>query len=622
MKSLTGISDAFLYRLGGRIDDVDFVFDVSLGEHRIGSSSQSDIRLPVDSVSREHAVLSVTTNGLAIEDRGSKNGTFVNGLRVERAELAAGARVAFGPAELAVEQVDAEDVELAFTVEAGEDSRPRPSSTLRPTRETDSFIDSAERPLADTWLRAIEVFAQRLFATPEGDPNAALGYLLETLRAAGSCVIEWHESGAPIVLATRGSALRGALEEMVAPPPGLDEISFHSQAAGTVACLRIPGKPALGLMVWEDFDGREQSEILFRPLLRLLERLRPWTIHRAAVDGSVVAGRETRPELSFPDDYLPGTSPAMVALYRQMRALLEGDLPILITGPTGVGKERLASILHRSSDRRDGPLVAINCAAIPADLLEAELFGIGKGVATGVVQRKGKFQLAEGGTLLLDEIGELAPPLQAKLLRALQEKQIQPVGGRPQRIDVRILAATNADLDNLMDRGDFRRDLYYRLAGYALTVPPLRECPQDIPPLIEYFFRGFAGETRKRVRGITVKALRLLSDYSWPGNVRELQHEIRRLVYLCPDGGVLDAAQLSPAIVSADLDKLSEPGTGSLHLMPRLRQLESRLIREALQRTRGRRVHAARLLGISRNGLADKIKRLCIDPRAYRGRGD
>jgi transcriptional regulator with PAS, ATPase and Fis domain len=228
--------------------------------------------------------------------------------------------------------------------------------------------------------------------------------------------------------------------------------------------------------------------------------------------------------------------------------------------------------------------VAVNCAAIPAELLESEMFGIRKGTATGVVERTGSFQRANGGTLFLDEIGEMPLALQAKLLRAVQERQVQPVGGEPVAVDIRIIAATNSDLQQRMDAGHFRRDLYYRVAGFVLRVPALRERKEDVAALVEAFVRGFARETGKAVRGVTEKALEALKAYGWPGNVRELQHEVRRLVYLCPGGQALESSMVSEHILLAPREV--DPVAGE---MP-----------------------AARLLGISRNGLAIKMERLGI----------
>ena len=319
------------------------------------------------------------------------------------------------------------------------------------------------------------------------------------------------------------------------------------------------------------------------------------------------------PRLVFPAGYHPGVSYLASAMYRQLRHLLKGSRPTLLVGETGVGKELIAKIVHCSSDPREGPFVAVNCAAIPAEMLEAEMFGIRKGVATGVTERHGKFQLAEGGTLFLDEVAEMAPALQAKLLRALQEREIQPVGGRPRGVDVRVVAATNADLTERMEAGSFRPDLFYRLAGHLVEVPSLRQTQEDIPGLVEHFLERFSIEMGVYIRGVTTKALGLLNHYPWPGNVRELEHEIHRLACCVAHGQVIDSSLLAHRIRQPpwpDLVIGSGSPDSSLALEPRLRQLETRLIQEALRRTQGKRIAAASLLGISRNGLAKKMRRL------------
>jgi transcriptional regulator with PAS, ATPase and Fis domain len=305
----------------------------------------------------------------------------------------------------------------------------------------------------------------------------------------------------------------------------------------------------------------------------------------------------------------------MRSFYAQMRPLVQSDLPVLLLGETGVGKELLARILHDSSRRRGGPFVAVNCAASPADLLEAEMFGINKGIATGVVERRGKFQMAEGGTLLLDEIGDMPLELQAKLLRALQEKEVQPVGGAPVPVDIRVIAATNSDLHRRLEDGRFRRDLYFRVAGFALRVPPLRERREDIPALVESFLRRFARESGRSTHGITVKALRALIEYAWPGNVRELEHEVRRLAYLGPEGQAIDSSMISPHIVAAAGEAgFAQPALDTMDLERNVQALERRLIAQALEQAGGNRSRAARLLGISRNGLAIKMQRLKLEP--------
>ena len=240
------------------------------------------------------------------------------------------------------------------------------------------------------------------------------------------------------------------------------------------------------------------------------------------------------------------------------------------------------------------------------------MFGIGKGIATGVAERRGKFQMAEGGTLFLDEIGDMPLELQAKLLRALQEKEVQPVGGAPVAVNIRIVTATNSDLNRRMEEGRFRRDLYFRVAGFALHVPPLRERREDVPVLVESFLRAFTREAGKAVRGITVKALRALTEYDWPGNVRELEHELRRLVYLCPEGQAIDSTMISLEVVADAQPRGSEPALDTLELARNVQALERRLIQDALGQAGGNRTQAAKLLGISRNGLAIKMEKLGV----------
>jgi transcriptional regulator with GAF, ATPase, and Fis domain len=315
-------------------------------------------------------------------------------------------------------------------------------------------------------------------------------------------------------------------------------------------------------------------------------------------------------DLTFPEGYIPGRSEAMRRLYEQMTPLRQGNLPVLLVGETGVGKELLARTVHLSSSRREGPFVAVNCAAVPADLLEAEMFGIGRGVATGVVARSGKFQSADGGTLFLDEVGDMPTALQAKLLRALQGGEIQPVGGTPVAVNVRIVTATNTDLEERVRDGRFRRDVYYRIAGFELRVPPLRERRADLAALVAGFLADCALETGKSILGISDSALAALLRYPWPGNVRELQHEVRRLGYLCPDGESVEASMLSDRVWACEETSAPSAEIDTLDLRTNVDVLERRLIARALARAEGSRAGAARLLGVSRNGLALKMERL------------
>jgi len=368
------------------------------------------------------------------------------------------------------------------------------------------------------------------------------------------------------------------------------------------------GAIPLGLVVSGESLAPTDGPAL-RTILRLANLLRLRT--KGPADGSLALATP----LDFPEDYVAGRSGAMTSLYHQMECIKEGRIPVILLGETGVGKEHLAQILHRSSDRSSGPFVAINCAAIPGDLLESEMFGIASGVATGVSQRRGSFQEAHGGTLFLDEVDSMPAALQGKLLRVIEEREVRPVGGKIQKLDVRIVAATNGDLTTLIEEGRFRRDLYYRLAGYELRVPPLRRRREDIPDLVEHFVRSFSAESGNAIQGMSLAAMQDLCQRLWPGNIRELRHEVRRLVYFCAEGDVIRRSDLSEdsenTSATAWVERLLE-GADQLDLREVLDEIEGEILRLVLQRTEGNKAAAARFLGVSRNGLRIKLRRLGI----------
>ncbi len=325
-------------------------------------------------------------------------------------------------------------------------------------------------------------------------------------------------------------------------------------------------------------------------------------------DPSDVFDSRLSSQLQLPPHCLRSRSPSMIWLYEEILRLAPGRLPLLIQGETGVGKELIAQAVHLNSERSDQTFEALNCAALSEDLLEAELFGIGSSVATGVRPRAGVFRSAHRGTLVLDEIGELPLVAQVKLLRVLQEGKVRPVGERPVRVDVRILAMTNRNLREEIRAGRFRKDLYYRIAGTVLTVPPLRDRHVDIPLLVEHFLRRAAGEAKRSPGGLTARAMQVLQHYAWPGNVRELEHEMERLVLLAQPGEVVRIDQLSSRLLRSGSEDTD--GVVSLRLEPHVQSAERRAIERALAEAGGSQRQAARLLEISRNTLARKIKRL------------
>jgi transcriptional regulator with PAS, ATPase and Fis domain len=280
-------------------------------------------------------------------------------------------------------------------------------------------------------------------------------------------------------------------------------------------------------------------------------------------------------------------------------------VPVLILGESGAGKEVMARWLHARSRRAAGPFLAVNCAALPKELLESELFGIEKGVATGVEARPGLLERGSGGTVFLDEVGDMAPETQAKVLRILENPTLFRVGGRtPVQVDVRFLAATNRDLETLVEEGGFRRDLYHRLAAFEVKLPPLRERREEIPALAARFFHRELAKSGAASPGITRAALAALVRHPWPGNVRELQNEIAKAALLLEPGEPLDLPHLSPRL------RGSEAQTASLTLDETVRRAEREAFAVALAAAGGDAARAMEILGVSRTTYYRKLKEL------------
>ncbi len=319
-------------------------------------------------------------------------------------------------------------------------------------------------------------------------------------------------------------------------------------------------------------------------------------------------------------DNLIGNSPAMQQVFSRMERIVNTDSTILILGESGTGKELVAKAIHFNGPRKEKPFVAINCGAIPAELLESELFGHVRGAFTGAVADKpGKFEVASGGSILLDEIGTMPLHLQMKLLRVLQEQEVERVGSTGKtKINIRVLSATNARLEEEVRKGNFREDLYYRLNVIPIHLPPLRERREDIPLLVRHFLEGTCRGMNRPLMTLATTALRALETYDWPGNVREMENVIERTVALT-DGEVIERRDLPPQIGGGeeggeDLDLLLPRVTEGGIDMPRLISgVEKRLIREALDLGRGIKARAADLLGINRTTLVEKMKRLGLE---------
>jgi len=326
-----------------------------------------------------------------------------------------------------------------------------------------------------------------------------------------------------------------------------------------------------------------------------------------------------------------GNSPGFRAAYGLLKQAASSQITVLLLGETGVGKEMFARCLHESGPRRERPFVAINCAAIPHELVEAELFGVERGAYTGaLVSRHGRFERADGGSLFLDEIGELPLPAQSKLLRVLQEGEIERLGDQKTRkINVRIIAAANGDLQRLVKEGRFRSDLYYRLNAYQIDIPPLRERKEDVSVLAKRFLEKYSAIHGKKLRGFTDKAKRALLTYAWPGNIRELQNMIERGVILAPGGTRIEVDHLFSPCADEHAREFGLGANGGLDVnrwgpgkslceavfngVMTLEQLEVMLLETAIDKARGNLSSAARMLGLTRPQIAYRLKRLHQD---------
>ncbi len=469
------------------------------------------------------------------------------------------------------------------------------------------------------------------------DDEASIRFVLrETLEGAGHEVIE---------------ALDGAEARRVL---GADRVEF------AFLDIRMPG--ATGLELLDELRARGPDAPLvviitaqstFDNAIEAMKRgafdyvTKPFDLAQIeAVVAKAMRQRELRSEVATlrrrvgdafrAGEALVGSSPAMVETYKTIGRVAQSDAAVLIRGESGTGKELVARAIHYHSKRHEAPFVAVNMSAMPSELIEAELFGHERGAFTGAIEsRAGRFRDAEGGTLLLDEIGDLPLPLQAKLLRVLQEREVTPVGGKGAiPIDVRILAATHHDLEKATESKTFREDLYFRLNVVPVYVCALRERLEDIPPLVHHFVERFSAELGVPKRWPSERALGLLSQQSWPGNVRELENVIKRALVLA-SGEVIDADDVEHATqpsrrAESDWARLArrefgkrigsrEEGDDGGPYWEFVHRLERDLIQEAMQRTGGNQIRAARTLGINRNTLRKKLDELEIDADTPRG---
>jgi len=565
-------------------------------EVNLGASASNEISIPFPGVSRVHARLTPTRTGaVLITDLGSKNQIVVNGTRTNRAELAPGMQIHLGRAVLTIEDASTADLTAAYPIDGG--------ATRRTESQTRGSNASGNGPAAAlAWIRNVERMTSRAV---HQRTDALLQSACEVLAAQCLLLFEQPLDGEIALLAANGPIERELLD-IVSAAARTPRDAVRVLQGSIVLATRRRGRKIIGIAARFSGEGCDWAKDFVEYLALKL----------SGSDGAETRLAPSAPaSLVIPEEMVVGSSPAMSTLLTEIAATIQSRLDVLLLGETGTGKELVARMIHASGPAAKGPFVAINCAAIPSELLEAELFGVHGRVATGVDPRIGMFARANGGSIFLDEIGELADALQAKLLRVLQEREILAVGANtPKKIDVRVIAASNRDLLARAAEGKFRADLYYRLNGLQFHLPPLRERREDILALALSFAKRAADQNQKRVRGMSRKAMELLTSHDWPGNIRELQTEVARAVLRCADGAVLQHDHFATVAVMHVATLPSPPPSVSQPLAEDLRTridaLERDAITDALRRSAGNKSLAAKLLGITRNGLALKMRRL------------
>jgi Nif-specific regulatory protein len=435
-------------------------------------------------------------------------------------------------------------------------------------------------------------------------------------RSEGSGVTERVLDSAKAVVVPRVSQ-----EPHLAPPPGdrgrgdLRELSFV--AVPILLGRRPVGTIEVVLPFKSDRDYQRSLEF-YKVVASMIaqaikvSRMVEADRHKLAEENEHLRD-ELRERYAFRN--IIGNSAPIQQVYEQVAQVARTNTTVLIRGESGTGKEMIAHAIHYNSPRAKKPFIKVSAAALPESLIESELFGYERGAFTGAqAAKKGRFELAEGGTLFLDEIGDLNPSTQVKLLRVLQEREIERLGGTTSiKINVRLIAATHQPLETLMEEGRFRSDLYYRLAVFTIFAPPLRERKPDIMLLADHFVEKYAREHGKRIRRVSTPAIDMLTSYHWPGNVRELENTIERSVLVC-DGGVIHGHHLPPTLQTAEASDTVQRQS----LEESVAAFERDLLQDALKTTRGNRAQAARLLDTTERIFNYKVKRYAIDARRFK----
>lgn len=600
-----------MYQLVAYTPDGVHRFPVLRSRLVIGSQPDCDVALPYTGVAQRHAEVHFDGERLTVADLGSRKGVQVSGRRVRESALEVLDEIRLGSVTLLVEDVHPESEGGAAPAPApAEEPAPEPSAE----RMVDHLARFSEWVLADvesrttleTMVRGVlDDFGGGVLVLLQGEPLTDAG--IKLLVASDD---SWLHRGEELV--AQVAARRGPR-----PSPGAGD-AFDGEMAGAPAWICHHSyvaieRPYTLIAALPGFRAEEWSPQAALGALGDLIIL--GLIHHVGWYEPILPGRKERPGLQLEEGIVVGESAAMARAIELLAGAVDPPVPVLLRGEPGVGREALARSLHKSGRRRDAPFVVAACAGAKPFQIEADLFGAEVPGRDGPVRREGKLRLADGGTLYLTDVEELPLDLQSRLVRFLRSGLVEAAGSKEaHQVDVRIIAASRGPLEPAIAADRFRADLAYRLSRFAVDVPALRERREDLPLLIQSLVNRFCHETGKRMQGITVKAMSALATYDYPGNLTELENVARQLVYLCPSGQPVDVSLLPEQVRLAAVDAGGKLDAASdLELDRLVAATERSAIREALKRSGGNKSGAARLLGLSRNGLAMKMERYGIE---------
>ncbi len=612
------------------------IFQLTEREVTLGREPDNQLCISDQAISRKHCLLESAGDQITLTDLDSRNGTFVNDLPIKQRSLDHGDVIRLGDHHFLFLLHEVESAPAPVQVQL-EDSGALTGATLL-LKQEEAFYGQPERLFADlpvagrvardlsallkigtviNQLRSVAALQERLlelifevFPAQRGAVLLADQHSDEFASVCGRSRSEPQQAvtmSRTVIERVLHEGVAVASNEVAAQHDLSDAPSLlASQVHSLLAVPLLSAGRARGAIYLDTSDPSVEFDKAHLQLLTAIAGLAAVAFenaqHVAWLEGETQRLRE---EIKIEHGML-GESRAMREVHKVIAKAAPSHSTVLIRGESGTGKELVAQAIHRNSPRANRPFVAINCAALTETLLESELFGHEKGAFTGAIaQKKGKLEIADGGTVFLDELGELAPAMQAKLLRVLQEQQFERVGGtRPIKVDIRLLAATNRDLEAAIKQGGFRQDLYYRLNVVALTLPPLRERREDIPLLASYFAAKYAAQCKRTLRGLSPEARAALSGYDWPGNVRELENAIECAV-------VLGASEL---ILLEDLPEplleRATPASAEVTYFETLKETKKRLVTQALEHAQGNHSEAARLPGMHPNNLHRLLRNL------------